>query len=54
METSIEVPKVEGVDVELGMRRNPVKRTWKGREVGESALSTKPLNEHFEYFELEN
>ena len=39
-ETKIEVPKAEGSMLFYGMRRSPVKRTSKGREVGESALST--------------
>ena len=43
--TKNRVPRVEGVDAALGDEKKPVKRTSKGREVGESALSTKPLSD---------
>ena len=39
-------PRSRGVDaVLLGDEKKPRKRTSKGREVGESALSTKPLSD---------
>ena len=44
-EPKIEVPRSRGVDAVLGDEKKPRKRTSKGREVGESALSTKPLSE---------
>ena len=40
----IEVPRRRGVGTVLGDERRPRKRTSEGREVGESALSTKPLD----------
>jgi len=55
----IEMPLRRGVDAVPGDERRPRKRTSKGREVGECALSSARNGlieyfEYFEYFELEN
>jgi len=48
----IEMPLRRGVDAVPGDERRPRKRTSKGREVGECALSTKPLSSLYLVIEL--